>query len=169
MIFGIDLYNLTLPQILEYSRIGIIFFDFFLVIATVYVFRKALKLRPKFKADPRSAPVLTIRKEELLEKWRDIMEKFDDGRPDSLKIAVIQGDAMVDGILKNAGLKGEHMADRLDDVEPGEFQSFEGLWRSHKIRNNVVHQETFVLTRAIAETAIKGYENFLKEIKVLSS
>ncbi|TSC60259.1 MAG: Uncharacterized protein LiPW15_137 [Parcubacteria group bacterium LiPW_15] len=166
---NLDFSNLTLPQIFEYIRIGIIIFDFLLVAATIHIFMKAIKIRPRFRADINRAPVLTIRKEELLEKWNAIMEKYTDGKPDNLKIAVIQGDAMIDGILKNAGLKGEHMADRLDNIEPGELKSFEDLWRSHKIRNNIVHNEAFVLNKQIAETAIKGYEKFLKELGVLTS
>lgn len=160
--------NLTLPQILEYIRIGIIIFDFILVGATIHIFIKALRIRPRFGAQTAPGkPILTIRKEEILEKWDGIMQKYDDGKPDSLKIAVIQGDAMIDTILKNAGLKGEHMADRLDNIEPGELASFEDLWRSHKIRNNIVHNEAFILNKQIAEIAIKGYEKFLKEMKVL--
>ena len=167
MIFNIDFSNLTLSQILEYARIAIIIFDFILVIATIYFFLKALKMRPKFNADPNRAPVLTIRKEELLGKWSEIMNKFNDGRVDSLKMAVIQGDALIDSILKGAGLEGDHMADRLDSIEPGELASFEDLWRSHKIRNQIVHNEAFNLSKSIAETAVRGYEKFLKEMKVL--
>lgn len=167
-ILAIKVFNIPLSVILEYLRIGIIVFDVLLVIATVMLFFKALKMRPRFKANPDVKPVLTIRREDLLAKWSDIQEKLADGRPDSLKIAVIQGDALVDSILKGAGIEGEHMADRLDNVEPGEFQSLEDVWRSHKIRNQVVHEENYELTSAIAERALRGYEKFLREIKVLT-
>ncbi len=165
-ILNIKIFGLPLPQILEYLRIAIIVFDFLLIIATVYIFIQALKLRPRFKANPDLKPVLTIRKELLLEKWSGIQSKFAEGKPDSFKIAVIQGDALVDSLLKSAGLEGDHMADRLDNIEPGEFESFEDIWRSHKIRNQVVHEEGFELTHALAERALKGYEKFLREIKV---
>lgn len=167
-ILALKIFNVPISQILEDVRLGIIVFDFLLIIATVYIFIKALQLRPKFKANPSKRPILTIRREVLLGKWADIQAKLVDGRPDSLKIAVIQGDALVDSILKGAGIEGDHMADRLDSVEPGEFQSFEDVWRSHKIRNQIVHQENYQLTSAIAERALKGYEKFLKEIKVLT-
>jgi len=167
-ILAVKFFDLPLSQILEYLRLAIIVFDFFLIIATIYLFFKALELRPKFKVNPDAQPVLTIRRELLLEKWNEIQSKFAEGRPDSLKIAVIQGDALVDSILRGAGLEGEHMADRLDNIEPGEFQSFEDVWRSHKIRNQVVHEENYQLTSALAEKALKGYENFLKELKILT-
>lgn len=160
--------DLDFLHILEYARITIIVFDFLLIIATVYIFIQALKLRPKFKADPNSKPIMTLRKEVLLEKWMGIQSKFAEGRPDSMKVAIIQGDSLIDSILKSAGLEGEHMADRLDNIEPGEFQSFEDVWTSHKIRNQVVHEENYQLTHATAERALKGYEKFLRELNIIT-
>ncbi|MDO8504880.1 MAG: hypothetical protein Q7S36_03450 [Candidatus Liptonbacteria bacterium] len=161
--------KLTFPLILEYLRNGLIFFSFAIVAATIFMAYEAFKVRPRFKANPSVKPVMTIKKIELLEKWEAIMDKFNDGKTDNLKIAVIQGDAMIDSILKGAGLRGDHMADRLDNIEPGELASFEDLWRSHKIRNEIAHNASFVLTKEIAERAIRGYEKFLKEMRVISS
>jgi hypothetical protein len=159
--------DLNAWQILEYVRFGVILFDAALIFLLFYALWKALRLRPRFKADPNIKPVMTIKKAELLEKWQVLNEKFREGKPDSLKVAVIQGDALVDTVLKTAGLPGEHMADRLDNIEPGELASFEDIWRSHKIRNQIVHEENFELTREAAEKALRGYEKFLKEIKVI--
>ncbi len=159
--------ELTVWKLLEYFRLGMIVVDALLIGLFFYALNKALKLRPRFKANPDVKPIMTVKKAELLEKWTDIKKKFNEGKPDSMKVALIQGDALVDTILKSAGLSGEHMADRLDNIEPGELASFEDLWRSHKIRNQLVHEENFNLTQDIAERSLKGYEKFLKEIKVI--
>lgn len=162
-----NIQNLNAWQLLDYLRLIMIVLDLGLIVFFFYALGRAIKIRPRFKANPSVKPVMTLKKIELVEKWNSIQDKFGNGTPDNLKIAVIQGDALVDSILKSAGLKGEHMADRLDNIAPGELASFEDIWRSHKIRNQIVHNENFVLTHELAERALKGYEKFLKEIKVI--
>jgi len=159
--------NLSLVQILEYARYALMIFSVLLVISTFYTLSKAIKLRPKFVHD-QAVPVMTLKRAEILEKWKQIKEKYENGSVDESKVAIIQADALVDTILKNAGLEGEHMADRLMNIDRAELKSLDDIWTSHKIRNNVVHTDGFELSSEMSERAMRGYEKFLKELKIIS-
>lgn len=159
--------NLDLAKILEYARYALMLFSVLLIISTFYALSKAIKMRPKFAHD-HTVPAMTLRREELLDKWKQIRAKYDDGSADGAKVAIIQADALVDTILKNAGLEGEHMADRLMNIDKAELKSLDDIWTSHKIRNNVVHTDGFDLSSDLSARAMKGYEKFLKELKIIS-
>jgi hypothetical protein len=159
--------NISLVQILEYARYALMAFSGFLVISTFYTLSKAIKMRPKFVHD-HAVPAMTLKRAELLEKWKQIKEKYEKGSVDESKVAIIQADALVDTILKNAGLEGEHMADRLMNIDKAELKSLDDIWTSHKIRNNVVHTDGFELSSDLSERAMRGYEKFLKELKIIS-
>lgn len=160
------IFNLDLARILEYIRYFLMGFSVFLVFSTFYTLSKAIKMRPKFVHE-QNVSVMTLKKAELLEKWQQIRTKYDDGSADGAKVAIIQADALVDTILKNAGLEGQHMADRLMNIDKSELKSLDDIWTSHKIRNNVVHTDGFELSSDLSEKAMKGYEKFLKELNII--
>ncbi len=158
--------NLNITQILEYARYFLMGFSVILVVLTIRTLINGIKMRPKFVHD-NSAPLMTIKRAELLEKWIQIRNKYDSGSVDNSKVAIIQADALVDMILKNAGLEGKHMADRLMNIDRSELRSLEDIWTSHKIRNNVVHTDGFELSADLSDKAMRGYERFLKELNII--
>jgi hypothetical protein len=111
--------------------------------------------------------VLTVRTSQFKEQWEEILKKLAGGSRDSLKVAIVEADKLVDTVLKDAGLEGEHMADRLDKLKPEELVSFNRLWRAHRVRNEVVHSPDFEVTPALAEQTIEDYEAFLKEANII--
>ena len=158
--------NLNITQILEYARLFLMGFSVIIIVLTFLTLAKGIKMRPKFVHD-HSVPILTLKRIELLEKWKQIRTKYDDGTMDGAKVAIIQADALVDTILKNAGLEGEHMADRLMNIDKSELKSLDDIWTSHKIRNNVVHTDGFELSSDLSDRAMRGYEKFLKELNII--
>lgn len=101
------------------------------------------------------------------ERWAGVAKKYSSGRPDELKLAVIEADKIADDILKRLGLEGQHMADRLGRISPEELGTLNRLWRAHRLRNDLVHTPGFALTPEAAKGAIADYEAFLKEIGAL--
>ena len=148
--------NLNITQILEYARLFLMGFSVIIIVLTFLTLAKGIKMRPKFVHD-HSVPILTLKRIELLEKWKQIRTKYDDGTMDGAKVAIIQA----------AGLEGEHMADRLMNIDKSELKSLDDIWTSHKIRNNVVHTDGFELSSDLSDRAMRGYEKFLKELNII--
>lgn len=100
----------------------------------------------------------------IIAQWELVQTKAVTGKPESLRLAVIEADALVDAVLKGAGYEGENLAERLARVLPSEVKSVEGVWAAHRLRNDLVHTPGFVLTLESAKAALDVYEAFLKEV-----
>lgn len=143
-------------------------FDVVLVVALVWVIQKGLAFRPRVHpSHTTSRRTLTLRDALMQERWRAVLAKAASGSADAFRIAVIDADKLADDALRQLGLEGEHMADRLEKIAPAELRSLERLWRAHRIRNDLVHTPGFELSREAAARTLEDYEAFLKEVQVL--
>ena len=145
-----------------------VFLDVILLVTFISVFFISLKYRPKLHPKHGAIKrVFTVRDAVFKERWQKIQEKIATGSPDSLKVAIIDADKLADDVLKQSGLEGEHMADRLEKLFPQELRTLDKLWRAHRLRNNLVHNPGFEIDAREAKTALRNYEAFLKEVKAL--
>lgn len=130
---------------------------------------RAQEFRPKLMQrgrEPMNERVFTLGKALLKERWEGILRKIN-GTPESLKLAIIEADNLADGLLKDIRLEGEHMADRLEQLTKDDFSTIERLWRAHKIRNRLVHEPDFTISKGQASEILADYEAFLKEAEAI--
>ncbi|MBM3257208.1 MAG: hypothetical protein FJY98_02670 [Candidatus Liptonbacteria bacterium] len=143
--------------------------DLALLVGFVYAFRKIIKFRPhELKPGERhptgmASPQITV----FRERWEAVMRRFDLNSPEAMRFSILEADILVDAILKDSGLEGENLADRLAKVTPESIQSLNQLWKSHRLRNKLAETSEYELSAEEAQSAIQGYEAFLKEIKIL--
>lgn len=153
------------------STINLFFLiDLLLVIGFVYLLIIAFRERPELMMKSGKAAArapFSARREEFRARWQRIMAKAFAAPPQSLTLAIIDADKCVDDALKELGLEGEHMADRLEQLNPSDFGTLQNLWRAHRIRNDLVHTPDFSIEPADAEEVLKMYEAFLKELGIL--
>lgn len=145
----------------------IIFLDFIMIAVGAFLFVLAQKYRPNLVPRKPSARTSTLSRSVLRDAWAAIVNRFNEGTSSSIKLAVIEADKLVDHILKESGFKGEHMADRLEKLSVHGLQTFERLWRAHKIRNEIVHAIGSEIPPSEAKQAMEDYEAFLKEVRIL--
>lgn len=152
-----------------------IFLIFVFVPVTFYSLYQLLKYRPKLVYDPRNwkkyvkqdKKTREIKTPVIVSAWAKVESKLKEGSADSLRLAVVEADGIVDQALKRMGLNGETFADRLGRLNPDKYQTLDRLWDAHRLRNNLVHTPDFHVPAAKAEEAIAAYEAFLKDIKAL--
>ena len=84
-----------------------------------------------------------------------------------MRFSILEADMLVDAILKDAGIEGETMADRLSKISPETLSSLGQLWKAHRLRNQLSEKGEFEVAPVDAESAIAGYEAFLREVKIL--
>ena len=99
------------------------------------------------------------------QKWAEIEELMKLGSPSNYARAVLEGDKLLDHVLKGLRAPGLTMGDRLK-ASKNRF-SKEGLdaaWRAHKIRNELVHNSEFQVMDYTAKEAIENFHIALKEI-----
>ena len=100
-------------------------------------------------------------------KWEEIVRHSRSSHEAEWKLAIIEADKLVDDLLKSTGYPGETMGDRLMSIERGQFESLNGLWEAHKIRNKLVHETSYFLRFAEAQRALQLYEKTLKELQAI--
>lgn len=161
------------------ARIVFIILDILLFLGFIYSFKEAWKFRPPIEGEfvegegngsvesEAKKRTFSFDVESFRKNWVDIENKVREGTPHSLVLGVISADNLVDAALKQMGLEGEHMADRLQKIKESDFEEIEDLWRAHKIRNELVHTPGFEIKRNEAEEMLRVYESFLRTIRAL--
>ncbi len=152
-----------------------IIFDIALIIGLVYSLVKSWKFRPRFHAsDAHDHPAAakgphkpTMHDVVMRERWKTILGKFNSGTPEAARLAIIEADALVDTALKNMRIEGEHLADRLSNLEDEDLKSMPKIWRAHRVRNDLVHTPGFAIAPHDADRTMQDYEAFLREINAI--
>jgi len=130
-----------------------------LAVVKLEIFGKWFKTAKNFLLMAPSSP-----KKQLNESWQKIVSRLSENSEANLRLALIEADNLFDDLLKRMGLQGESMADRLKYVDSSQVPNIDEIWRAHKLRNNIVHNPEFPVTRNEIEFSVKSYEKALKAL-----
>jgi hypothetical protein len=112
-------------------------------------------------------PELVTKKGKLLKKWDNVRARMKSGRQSDYKVAIIEADNIMDDLIARMKYKGANMGERLDNINPGQIENIEDLRKAHEIRNRIIHDDKFVLTKEEAERTLGYFEDFLRYFQVL--
>ncbi len=107
-----------------------------------------------------------ISKKEAQESWHKIEGHFYRGSESDLKVAILEADKLLNDALREAGVIGIQLGDRLKKASTGQIPNLNELWQAHKLRNQIAHEPNFKLKRDLAERALGIYETALKNLGV---
>ena len=110
---------------------------------------------------------LVGKKKQTKKRWEGIMAKVDSGSLVDYKVAVIEADDLIDGIIAGLGYKGENFGERLDNVPEEHIVNVAGMKQAHQVRNKIIHDDNFVLSRNDALGVLSQYEEFLRSFQVI--
>jgi hypothetical protein len=100
-------------------------------------------------------------------RLEDMTKHIASENPNDWKLAIIEGDIILDETLKEKGYTGVSLGERLRSISPSQLQSLDDAWQAHKVRNQVAHGGAdFVLTRRLAEETIKQYRRVFAEFGI---
>ena len=155
-------------------RVIVIILDVILFAGFIFALKKALEYRPKLvssfrrtEADGDSEEESPFDTASYAKNWDEIMKKAFTKPPESLTLAIVAADNLVGDALEELGLEGEHIADRLQKLNPKELKTLNNLWRAHRLRNDLVHTTGFEIKESEAKEVLEIFESFLKEIGAL--
>lgn len=81
----------------------------------------------------------------------------------SFELAVINGDKLLDRAMIELGVPGKTMGDRLKRAG-GRFSDVNAVWRAHKLRNTIAHENDVELSYRQAANALAIYKQALKDL-----
>jgi hypothetical protein len=108
-----------------------------------------------------------LSKEHAQKTWAKIEEHFFKGGENDLKIAIIDADKLLGEALREAGIRGATIGDRLKNVRPNQIPNLDQLWQAHRVRNDIAHQPTFALKRDLAEKTLAIYEETFRQFELI--
>lgn len=116
---------------------------------------------------PKKPEILKIKKKELTDQWGEIMKKSQSSNKSDWKFAVIDADKLLDYCLRLMGHKGNAMGDRLKKVGRLQFPNLNDIWEAHKLRNRIVHNSQYEISKKELDFALKTYERVFRDLNVL--
>jgi len=106
-------------------------------------------------------------KRQLNKSWQKILLRLSKNDEANLRLALIEADNLFDDLLKQMRLPGESMADRLKYIDSSQVSNIDEIWQAHKLRNQVVHNPEYPITRNEIEFGVRAYEKALKELEFM--
>lgn len=82
------------------------------------------------------------------------------------QLAIINADKLLDQALKQRGIAGETMGDRMKTAKDL-FSNNGAIWSAHKLRNRIVHEDSSKLNPIVTRKAMSSFKVALKDIGAL--
>lgn len=101
--------------------------------------------------------------EHYQKKWLAIEQQLKKDEVSSYSLAVLNADKLLDQALKERGMKGETMGDRLKSAKDI-FSNRNNVWSAHKLRNKIAHETDVKVTYDAARYALGDFKRALKDI-----
>lgn len=114
--------------------------------------------------------IFTVRKsarhlniEQYHVKYLAIENQLKRDEPSSYHLVVLNADKLVDLAMRECGIRGETMGERLKNNST-KFSELNALWTAHKLRNRIAHESDVVVTYDEARYALSCFKKALKDL-----
>ena len=133
----------------------------------VYIVYLTSKTEHQFKANYR-AQVLKTDTQKVSKKcsaaWHDVAKLMGSEQASDWKVAILEADSILDGLLEDLGYVGENLGERLKVVPRGSMKNLEAAWSAHKVRNRIAHDTAAAtLDKREAVDTVGNFERVFRE------
>lgn len=102
-------------------------------------------------------------KEKYQADWLKIENLIDKSNDASYQFAIMSADKLLDQALKESGVPGQTMGDRLKK-SGGRLSDINGVWAAHKLRNRIAHEVNTPINRPVARRMLAIYKTALGDL-----
>ncbi|MBP9869737.1 hypothetical protein KBC59_04235 [Patescibacteria group bacterium] len=106
-----------------------------------------------------------LTREQIAERLKMARKTAEQGHMGA-KLAVMEGDALLDAALKSMMIQGETLGERLK-VACFKYEKLRNVWWAHKLRNQIAHEPSFQVSSRQARQALDEFERALKTLNIL--
>lgn len=96
-------------------------------------------------------------------KWLAIEQSLVRDQPASAHLAVLNADKLVDHALKERGIRGQTMGERMKSAK-ATWSNRNAIWEAHKLRNQIAHEPDASVSYDAARRALAGFKQALKDL-----
>ncbi len=107
-----------------------------------------------------------ISKSQAIVRFEKILDRLKGTNPSQYKVAILEADVFAEELLLGMDYKGKTMGEKLENIQNGQIETKEKLVEAHTIRNRIIHEPDFMLTKEEAEHWIGNYRAFFDEMEL---
>ena len=96
-------------------------------------------------------------------RWLAIEKQLRSDEPSSAHLCVLNADKLLDQALKERGVKGETMGERMKNTRDS-WSNPNAVWTAHKLRNQIAHEADVRVSYDDARRALSNFKQALKDI-----
>lgn len=96
-------------------------------------------------------------------KYLEIENSLKRDEVSSYHLAVLNADKLVDQALRERGVRGETMGERMKN-SASSFSDRNGIWMAHKLRNQIAHETDVDVSYNDARYALASFKKALKDL-----
>lgn len=96
-------------------------------------------------------------------RWLAIEKQLDRNQPSSFSLTVLNADKLLDSALKERGVKGETMGERMKTAKDT-WTNANSVWTAHKLRNQIAHEPEVRVSYDDARRALAAFKQALKDV-----
>jgi len=109
-----------------------------------------------------------VTNEDLLKRFERIVQYKKSNDSGELKLAIIEGDILIEELLRLQGVQGDTVGALLSEATLQGLGGVDRFWNFHRLRNVLVHDSTYVLSVGQGQGALAMLEGALHSWKVSS-
>lgn len=99
--------------------------------------------------------------------WKQIQHRLEAGGENNMKLAVLEADRILEQTLKLGRFSGATMNEILASMTKDDLYNIEEVRNAHALRNKIVSDQNFHLSKEQAEEAIETYKNAFIELGLI--
>ena len=96
-------------------------------------------------------------------RWLAIEKQLNKEQSSSFSLTVLNADKLLDQALKERGIKGETMGERMKTAKEI-WSNANAVWGAHKLRNQIAHEPDVQVSYDDARRALAGFKQALKDV-----
>lgn len=96
-------------------------------------------------------------------RWLAIEKQLRSDEPSSAHLCVLNADKLLDQALKERGVKGESMGERMKNARDS-WSNANAVWTAHKLRNQIAHEADVRVSYDDARRALASFKQALKDM-----
>lgn len=109
----------------------------------------------------KGTPQLDVNKYRM--RWLAIEKQLSADDAASHQLCVLNADKLLDQALKERGLKGETMGERMKSAQQL-WHNANATWAAHKLRNRIAHEADVQVAYVDARRALTSFKQSLKDL-----
>ena len=107
----------------------------------------------------------TLDQQKYRTRWLEITQNAG-STPETWQFAILSADKLLDSALRDRGVMGETLGERLKNAK-SYLSNIDGVWRAHKLRNRIAHDDGVKVSQRQAGEALKIFKKALTDLGAL--